>query len=52
MLGTPVLDEPVTVIFSKNGLCARQGHGVDPATLAFKEGDDPRRCFPAAPWTR
>ena len=40
VLETPVLDEPVTVIFSKNGwVRARQGHGVDPATLAFKEGD-------------
>ncbi|MEK7362269.1 MAG: DNA gyrase subunit A, partial [Pseudomonadota bacterium] len=39
VLETPVLDEPVTVIFSKNGwVRARQGHGVDPATLAFKEG--------------
>ncbi len=40
VLETPVLDEPVTVIFSKNGwVRARQGHGVDPATLSFKEGD-------------
>jgi topoisomerase-4 subunit A len=40
VLETPVLDEPVTVIFSKNGWArARQGHGVDPATLSFKEGD-------------
>jgi topoisomerase-4 subunit A len=30
----------VTVIFSANGwVRARQGHGVDPATLSFKEGD-------------
>ena len=37
---TPVIDEPVTVIFSKNGwVRARQGWGVDPATLSFKEGD-------------
>jgi topoisomerase-4 subunit A len=37
---TPVVDEPVTVIFSKNGwVRARQGHGVDAATLSFKEGD-------------
>ncbi len=40
VLETPVLDEPVTVIFSKNGwVRARQGHGVDPGTLSFKEGD-------------
>ncbi len=40
VLETPVLDEPVTVIFSKNGwVRARQGHGVDPASLSFKEGD-------------
>lgn len=37
---TPVIDEPVTVIFSKNGwVRARQGWGVDPTTLSFKEGD-------------
>jgi topoisomerase-4 subunit A len=37
---TPVIDEPVTVIFSKNGwVRARQGWGVDPSTLSFKEGD-------------
>jgi topoisomerase IV subunit A len=36
----PVIDEPVTVIFSKNGwVRARQGWGVDPAALSFKEGD-------------
>jgi topoisomerase-4 subunit A len=36
----PVVDEAVTVIFSANGwVRARQGHGVDPATLSFKEGD-------------
>ncbi len=36
----PVVDEPVTVIFSHNGwVRARQGHGVDPSTLSFKEGD-------------
>ena len=35
-----MIDEPVTVIFSKNGwVRARQGWGVDPATLSFKEGD-------------
>jgi topoisomerase-4 subunit A len=40
VLETPVLDEPVTVIFSNNGWArARQGHGVDPTTLSFKEGD-------------
>src|SRR5579871_4053910 len=37
---TPVVDEPVTVIFSKNGwVRARQGHGIDTASLSFKEGD-------------
>ncbi len=37
---TPVIDEPVTVIFSKNGwVRARQGWGVDPSGLSFKEGD-------------
>jgi topoisomerase-4 subunit A len=37
---TPVIDEPVTVIFSKNGwVRARQGWGVDPGALSFKEGD-------------
>jgi topoisomerase-4 subunit A len=37
---TPVIDEPVTVIFSKNGwVRARQGWGVDAAALSFKEGD-------------
>lgn len=36
----PVIDEPVTVIVSKNGwVRARQGWGVDPAALTFKEGD-------------
>jgi topoisomerase-4 subunit A len=39
-LETPVVDEPVTVIFSRNGwVRARQGWGVDPAALSFKEGD-------------
>jgi len=38
---TPVVDEPVTVIFSRNGwVRARQGHGIDTAGLSFKEGDD------------
>src|SRR5262245_28002032 len=37
---TPVIDEPVTVIFSQNGwVRARQGWGVDPSALSFKEGD-------------
>jgi topoisomerase-4 subunit A len=37
---TPVIDEPVTVIFSRKGwVRARNGWGVDPATLSFKEGD-------------
>lgn len=40
VLDTPVIDEPVTVIFSRNGwVRARQGWEVDPATLSFKEGD-------------
>jgi topoisomerase-4 subunit A len=39
-LETPVVDEPMTVIFSKNGwVRARQGHGIDTASLSFKEGD-------------
>jgi topoisomerase-4 subunit A len=37
---TPVIDEPVTVIFSTKGwVRARQGWEVDPASLSFKEGD-------------
>ncbi|MDR2260867.1 MAG: DNA topoisomerase IV subunit A [Azoarcus sp.] len=33
-------DEPVTVIVSKNGwIRSRQGHGIDPATIAYKAGD-------------
>jgi topoisomerase-4 subunit A len=44
---TPVVDEPVTVIFSKNGwVRARQGHGVDAATLSFKEGDALQALIP------
>ena len=40
VLETPVVDEPVTVIFSKNGwVRARQGWGVEAAALTFKEGD-------------
>ena len=39
-LETPVIDEPVTVIFSRKGwVRARQGWEVDPAVLSFKEGD-------------
>ena len=38
---TPVIDEPVSVIFSKKGwVRARQGWEVDAATLSFKEGDE------------
>ncbi len=37
---TPVIDEPVTVIFSRNGwVRVRQGWEVDPGTLSFKDGD-------------
>jgi len=37
---TPVIDEPLTVIFSKKGwVRARQGWEVDPGSLSFKEGD-------------
>jgi topoisomerase IV subunit A len=40
-LDTPVVDEPVTVIFSRKGWArARQGWEVDPAALSFKEGDE------------
>jgi topoisomerase-4 subunit A len=36
----PVLDEPVTVLLSKNGwVRTRQGHGIDPQTLTWKSGD-------------
>ncbi len=35
-----VADEPVTVIVSRNGwVRSRQGHGIDPATIAYKAGD-------------
>ncbi|MBZ0091556.1 MAG: DNA topoisomerase IV subunit A, partial [Sulfuricellaceae bacterium] len=35
-----VLDEPVTVIVSEKGwMRHRQGHGIDPSSLSFKEGD-------------
>ncbi len=47
VLETPVLDEPVTVIFSANGwVRARQGHGVDAASLSFKEGDSLAALIP------
>ena len=47
VLETPVLDEPLTVIFSRNGwVRARQGNGVDPATLSFKEGDSLAALIP------
>ena len=40
VIETPVIDEPVTVIFSKRGwVRARQGWEVDPGSLSFKEGD-------------
>ena len=40
VIETPVIDEPVTVIFSKKGwVRARQGWEVDPPSLSFKEGD-------------
>ena len=43
----PVIDEPVTVIFSKNGwVRARQGWQVDAATLSFKEGDSLQALIP------
>ncbi|MBA3032323.1 MAG: DNA topoisomerase IV subunit A [Gammaproteobacteria bacterium] len=33
-------DEPVTVILSENGwVRSRQGHGIDPASIAYKSGD-------------
>ena len=36
----PVLDEPVTVLLSRNGwVRARQGHGVDPQSVSWKSGD-------------
>ncbi|MFU2052690.1 DNA topoisomerase IV subunit A [Bordetella hinzii] len=41
VLETKVLDEPVTVIVSRNGwLRARQGHGHDASQFSFKQGDD------------
>ncbi len=37
-----VLDEPVTVIISKNGwVRSRQGHGIDPSSITYKTGDFP-----------
>jgi topoisomerase IV subunit A len=40
VIETPVVDDPVTVIFSRKGwVRARQGWEVDPAALSFKEGD-------------
>jgi topoisomerase-4 subunit A len=37
-----VADEPVTVIVSRSGwVRARQGHGIDPATITYKAGDFP-----------
>ena len=37
-----VLDEPVTVILSRNGfLRSRSGHGIDRSVLSWKEGDGP-----------
>lgn len=40
VIETPIIDEPVTVIFSRKGwVRARQGWEVDAAALSFKEGD-------------
>jgi topoisomerase IV subunit A len=40
------LDEPVTVIVSRNGwLRSRQGHGLDLAGVTYKEGDGPYAVF-------
>ncbi|MDH4093502.1 MAG: DNA topoisomerase IV subunit A [Betaproteobacteria bacterium] len=37
-----VVEEPITVILSQKGwIRARSGHGLDPATLTFKDGDGP-----------
>jgi len=37
-----VVDEPVTVLLSKNGfLRSRAGHGIDRAALTWKDGDAP-----------
>ena len=52
-LETPVIDEPVTVIFSRKGwVRARQGWGVDPTTLSFKEGDGLLALIQCAPSIR
>jgi topoisomerase-4 subunit A len=35
-----VVDEPVTLLISKNGfLRARNGHGIDPSSIVWKDGD-------------
>lgn len=40
VLATPVVDEPITVIFSnKHWVRTRQGHNLDLSGIAFKEGD-------------
>jgi topoisomerase-4 subunit A len=40
------LDEPVTVIVSRNGwLRSRQGHGLDLSGVTYKEGDGPYAVF-------
>ena len=40
-ISVAVVDEPVTVIVSKNGwVRARTGHQVDVSSLAFKQGDE------------
>jgi topoisomerase-4 subunit A len=37
-----IQDEPLTLIVSHNGwVRSRQGHGIDPATVAYKAGDFP-----------
>ena len=37
-----VVNEPITLIVSKGGwLRARQGHGIDPASIQYKAGDEP-----------
>jgi topoisomerase-4 subunit A len=37
-----VTDEPITILLSRNGFVrTRQGHGIEPASLAWKEGDGP-----------
>jgi topoisomerase-4 subunit A len=37
-----VPDEPITVTLSRNGwIRSRQGHGLDPAQIAWKAGDEP-----------